>query len=338
MLKQFILVAGYDYARHGLGFSKRIDKRMKMLEAMNRGEELRFHTFDFQSGQADILKIAIDSSGKRTVKNVPKHRLKRIKNRHYHRRDGDGEWTFNKGLVGFLSILHVYAAVREIGVNDPNTLHELSIFSHSYIGGPILVNSDPTNTSGGHRDIDDFDARFLDFQSPRMSVVLQAEFTNAYHPDGYNWIWGCFAVILFRGIMRELISQPNFRWTGLSDTEIFRLTKLSTVQRRILEGRLGFPIAANGPVDLDFGNLKRFFCLLMTSSYIFAITKASNRKTFGGLPGMSAEPDKTGRLRLSHVKVNSFLLSYIKFYINYLGIELDSENRKFAAYTPSMTC
>jgi len=311
---------------------------MKMLEAKNKGEEIHFHTFDFQSGQANIIKISIDPNGRRIITAVPKHRFKRIKNHLYHRRDGDGEWTFNEEQEGFLSITHVYAAVREIGVDSPNTLHELSIFSHSFIGGPILVNSDQINTSGGHRDIHDLDARFHDFQLPRMSISHQTQFANAYHPDGHNWIWGCFAAIPFRGIMRELMAQPNFRSTGLLDSEKFRLTKLSALHRKILEVRLGITIAASGPVEFEFGTLKRFFCLLMEESYTFAITKASNRKTFGGLPGMSAEPDKTGKLRLSHVKVNRFLLSYIKFYTNYLGIELDSENRHFAAYMPSMTC
>lgn len=338
MKMQFVLVAGHDYSRKGLGFSKRLSVRTNILRTKHSGHDLHFHMFDFSSGVISILESTLIPGGKRIEKITEKAKFKAITTKEYHRVPGRGEWVFKPNQSGFMSITNVYQAVRAIGISDPGTLIEFSIFSHSFIGGPILVNSDESSTILGTRDPHDFDARFFDFNTPRMDSLQLRNFRKAYHASGYNWVWGCFAVIVFRGIMRELFLHTKYRPFGLTDTDKFTFTNFTIDQRDLLRHRLAIPIAAHGIVELEFKDLKRFFCLLMEDSYIFALSKASERKTFGGLPGMSAEPDKTGRHRLSHVKINKFLKSYIDFYKNYLSIKLDSEKRNYAAYMPTLLC
>src|SRR5205814_1820680 len=135
-----------------------------------------------------------------------------------------------------------YQAVRDIGASatDKNTLIELSFFSHGWMGGPILVNSfddrstDPSGSPADLagltvRDPDDRDARAaLDFIAPTMDAAALANFQNAFHPDGFVWIWGCAFPRLVHTLLTKIERNKNYKSSGVGDETVFTFNNLET--------------------------------------------------------------------------------------------------------------
>jgi hypothetical protein len=80
-----------------------------------------------------------------------------------------------------ISKTDIYKLVEEIGVNMPNTLEELNVFSHAYWNGPILVNTVEDKP-------DDHDMRRNDII---LGLIDSKKFKNAFTSTGMIKIWGC---------------------------------------------------------------------------------------------------------------------------------------------------
>lgn len=97
-----------------------------------------------------------------------------------------------------ISIVHVYDYIIEIGSKRPGILSEYSIFSHSYWGGPILLdtNERPDYQVGGakqnERDPYDKDCRWKDFNSTNMPDI--SKFKAAFTSNPIIKMWGCLAI------------------------------------------------------------------------------------------------------------------------------------------------
>ncbi len=76
----------------------------------------------------------------------------------------------------FISALHLYWLINDIRVNHTNqAVFEISVFSHSYSGGPILANSfQDQNLTPGERDPLDYDMRASDIYSD-AGMIIQSE-------------------------------------------------------------------------------------------------------------------------------------------------------------------
>lgn len=107
-------------------------------------------------------------------------------------------FSFRDGQHGHMSILDVYQAVREIGADHPRSLVKLSVFSHGWMGGPILVNSyndgralrfaaplsesEPFRLPAASRGSDDMNQRVKHFTQPTMDSVALENFIMPFTP------------------------------------------------------------------------------------------------------------------------------------------------------------
>jgi hypothetical protein len=102
-----------------------------------------------------------------------------------------------------MSMLDVYKYVSDIGMRRPGTLRALHVFSHSYSGGPILLDTNDWDPLNNARDPTDTDARRRkDFNDTNLPSILASRttpvappirefFVAAWRPPARVVIWGC---------------------------------------------------------------------------------------------------------------------------------------------------
>jgi hypothetical protein len=361
-MKQFILVAGMDYEFKGVNFRIFCDSRMNRIIRDNTAkEELRFQIFDFRRGEIETTEVSYPS-GRTKKKITTKTPFQSLSKSNYDKfiHNGKPHYRFKNGQFGVMSILNIYEAVINVGVNDPHTLFELSIFSHGWMGGPILVNSFDDRTvqipfvhgfPGVHpslttltvpstvRDPDDMDARpALDFIPPTMDSVALSDFQDAFAPDGRIWLWGCAFPRVVHRILTKIEKNRAYRSSGLGDDVVFKLTNLRTEEADYLESWLS-PVLGPFPnkrrIEVEFKFLKFFVCSANQASYSHQIAKNAAVKTYAAVLGTYSEYD-SGRFPLMHV--HKGFKRHFKFYKNYLGFNFDPEGRKYGEYLPGLTC
>jgi hypothetical protein len=363
-LKQVILVAGVDYSGifkgRGVDFRIFCDNRVKRILAGNRSkQDMTFQIFDFSRGEV-ITQETTYPGGKRidkTTKLTPSP-FKPVSRANYNVTVSGGEThsRFKDRQKDIMSIIDIYTAIQNVGVNAPNTLTELSFFSHGWYGGPILVNSYddgilniyppfsstpiPLTLPGGMRDPDDHDPReSKDFTPPTMDVSKLDNFKKAFDTNGHIWIWGCNFPRPVHEILDKIEKHPKYKERGVGDEEIFKFTNFNTAQADLLEefllDALGAPFPDKKNIEIKFKFLKYFFCLMTEASYAHIIAKNANVKTFAGVMGTYSVYDK-GPLPL--MSVYKGFAKHFTFYKNYLGFDFDPEGRKYGAYKPSFAC
>jgi hypothetical protein len=354
-MKHVVLVAGMDYEFKGVNFRLFCQNRMtRLLTANKKKEDMTFQLFDARAGEVEKHEVTYPA-GKKTVKVTKTNPFTKLSKTNFNQRTVGGEthYEFKNGQTGIMSILDIYAAVRQIGKDAADTLMELSFFSHAWHGGPILVNSfddgrveGPPATPGGPptvtmlpgstRDPDDNDPRAAkDFIPPTMSASELKEFRDAYHPDGYNWSWGCSFPRVIHEILYKLEHHANYKEHGLADGDKFIFTNFRDNHVQSLVTRLGISVPNKRRVELTFKELKRYFCSATVDSYNHHLAVKSARKTFAGVIGTYSEYD-IGPLPLMHV-YNGFG-RHFRFYKNYLGFAFDPERRNYGEFSPTFTC
>lgn len=361
-MRQFILVAGVDYEFHGVDFRLFCNNRMKRLVARSKkNEDLTFRILDVRKGEVATHELTF-STGKRVEKitTLTPSPFKSITKANYDTTvvAGETHYRFKEGQRDKMSILDVYRAVQQVGVDAPGTLAELSIFSHAFMGGPILVNSFddgivrrtimtsdlgplsiPFMLPTGARDPDDMDPRAAkDFVPPTMTATALATFQSAFHPDGFIWIWGCAFPKLVHEMLHKIERHPSYKDRGVSDDEVFRITNFERAHADTLEDWLRperGPIPDKTRIEIEFKFLKHFFCKVTEASYTHAIARNAKVKAFGGLMGTYSDYDK-GTLPL--MSVHKGFARHFTFYQNYLGFGFDPEGRKYGEYKPTFVC
>ncbi len=357
-MKRFIYVAGMDYEFKGVDFRVFADSRLKRrINANKAKEELTFTIFDVRRGEVATTVVTYPS-GKKTESKSKSTPFAPLSKANYDSSTSGGvtHYAFKNGQRDKMSIVEIYKAVQKIGADDPRSLVELSIFSHAYYGGPILVNSYDDNSitsvvpgtstpvftlvPAGARDPDDMDPRpSKDFIAPTMGAVQLALFQKAFAPDGFVWIWGCAFPTLVHRILHKIENHPKYKDKGIGDEELFNFKNLETDIADYLESflspALGGPFPDKKNIDLKFKFLKYFFCLMTVSTYLHHVAVNSKVKTFGANVGTYAEYD-SGLLPLMNVH-NGFV-RHFTFYRNYLGFSFDPEGRRYAEYSPAFVC
>ncbi len=325
--------------------------RIKFLEFKNRKkEDITFHIFDVEKGEVVTKEITFPSGIKKEKITKPPSPFKTItKDDNYIQRVKGNEThnVFKDGQTDIMSILHVYEAVQKIGASEPHTLIELSIFSHGWLGGPILVNSSDNGSFGpedkfllvpdGARDPDDMDPRTKDFHEPTMFEAELGNFQKAFSPSGYVWNWGCtFPRNTFQ-ILHNMIYNRNYRDSGLGDDVIFKL-KLTDEEGLLLDHNmwheLGGHIQDRRNIEIKFKFLKLFFCKGISATYNHVIAKSAKVKTYAALVGTYSNFKTTGPISMH---IPGFKREK-NFYKNYLGFGFDPEGHGYGVYTPNFTC
>ncbi|WP_456824966.1 hypothetical protein [Cellulomonas sp. P5_E12] len=355
-MKQYVLVAGVDYEFKGVDFRVIANSRRTWLEKQNKSkDDLRFTTMDVRTGEIEIRTVTFPG-GKR-VESVSSMKVFTPVTRASFATSG-GHTRFKPNQPGVMGITDVYLKVITIGTISPGTLMELSIFSHGWMGGPILVNSsddrmreisipmpfgDPivmqVPVAATSRDPDDKDGRArLDFQPPTMDAADLASFRKAFHTDGFSWLWGCSFPRVIHHSMWAMERAKGYASSGVAEDTVLTLDAVTPDDVASFEDTL-LPLLGRFPsrntITLKFGFLRWSFCKENQGSYAAALAAGSDRPVRAALLGTYAEYDTGGDMLMN---VPASFVGHFAFYKNYLGLVQDPEGRRYGVYRPALVC
>ena len=360
-MKQFLLVAGVDYEFKGVNFRTLADNRRRFLERRNTAKaDVRFVTMDVRAGQVEIREVTFPG-GKRNETVSSTTPFATVGPASYQTLP-DGSTRFKPGQWNAMGITDVYQRVQDIGASIPGSLAELSIFSHGWMGGPILVDSDddrtmevtlpamppltssPTTVSlavqGFARDPDDKDGRpGLDFRPPTMDPSMLDLFRKAFDGSGIAWLWGCSFPRTIHHTLWAMEQAKGYSASGLGDDAVLQMPAVVdddiAFLNRFLVGALPpFPPHSSS-ISIAFKHLKLAMCRASQSCYATALANAANVNVHAAPVGTYAEYDTSGDMLMN---VFRNFTAHFTFYKNYLGFSFDPENRRYAVYTPGRTC
>lgn len=361
-MKQYVLVAGVDYDFHGVNFRTLADNRRKLLTAANKTKTaLRFILLDIRAGAIVVTDVAYPD-GQKEESQSQTTPWKPVGPTSYSALpDGSGGThnVFKNGQYDKASILDVYAKIREIGLNDPGTLVEVSFLCHGWMGGPILVNSYddrraivpvPSTGSvppsllltitGTNRDPDDHDPRgHFDFVAPTMDAVALATFRRAFSSDAVIWLWGCAFPRVVHHLLWAMERAPAYKATGLSDDDTLVMDAVQKDDVDYLERYLASLIGvfpSRSTITVKFKYLKYAICAMNAQGYAWQICEAAQVTTHSAALGTYADYDQSGANPVMHVDPN--FSAHFAFYKNYLDFAFDSEGRHYAIYVPGRAC
>ena len=236
-----------------------------------------------------------------------------------------------------MSIVDVYRSVR--GAPAGSVL-ELSLFSHGWIGGPILVNSFDNRHDPNERDPQDKDGRAaLDFNlimgetdgSP-LSLLHRPRFMLSFDPQGIMQTWGCNFDIELRIIQQ---AQKRISRGGVTDATLidFHFEDWAPGRYQLVDPAASFLPSDSSIVDISrtFGATKKFLRRRLQQSYAFQFASSSSGQTgMGALPGTEGDDQKTGfRLMQICAKYDPpecpvGFASLFNFYRKHLGVAVDN--------------
>lgn len=360
-MRRYLFCAGMDYFHPtSREYPTYADRRATQLAmAAPRGEALRFDIFDFARGTQTIRRV-IWNNGKRIESRKEKKVARPVdiaRDMEKGPRTPHGVMHILKdGRHDLMSIMHVYKAGIAIGMEEPKTLHEFSLFSHSYEEGPILLNSNndrmlavpPRGATaaqiqalkirGSMRDPDDKDCRAqYDFVPPTLGEAELAAFRNAFAQRGQCWVWGCTfedsANTLLSVFRRALLNRKDFTSNPtiivklrtkeeVDNVLVFQdwLNLDPTVLRRKLEFRI------------DYSAFKHLLWRKLTSTYPYAAAVGLRVPVIGAAYGTFAEPEGTQGL----MRVSGTTGANVSFYKSHFGMKTDSEGRNYFVFNHDM--
>jgi hypothetical protein len=348
---QVVLVAGFNYNawvvnpkdphEHVDGTNFRIFAERRMEFLLKRMPDAKFTLFEFGTGKVDVSEKPSKKGAKRkwqTVKTFTK----------ITRKDNYDKHEFKKNPAGVMSITDVYAHIIGIGTKEPGTLKELSIFSHAWVDGVILVNSyDNTPDTSLARDPADKDARASkDFKAPNMTAAQRKAFGDAFGMGGEMWIWGCDATTSYVEVFLKIANSPTYRQAkpGKLDPATkfkFEFTAKWADQHYEMN-RDFFPAqTAAGKELLQFertlAEIEKFYDQAIDGTYSKAVASAGRALAYGALPGMGASlQGKDGLMSVirdasPEGKLNTSLWEFYKRVVNQ---NEDYESRGYGTFIP----
>ncbi|KAA3617300.1 MAG: hypothetical protein D8M58_03050 [Calditrichaeota bacterium] len=342
-MKQFVFVSGFDYEFKGTDFNIFSTRRRDKLIKQNPKTNLKFTFFDFKRGKITSEDITYPSGVVKNTSTIVKDSFDKISSSNYV------IGKFKNGQRNTLSIKNVYDFVSDIGMNDPNTLDELSFFSHAWMGGPIFVNSFNdrstvyTGTPGtspppsqidisdpNKRDPDDKDGRANDFSSPTMDINL---FKKAFSSNGYSWIWGCTATEVYKDMINTIQKMRQYSGAGTKDSEKFIIYNTDFLLEfdEYLNHK---PKASSKAITVTFADVKSLFSKVLQNTYAFNLAHSTGKKVYSAFVGVGSnnEPGPKGLMIADRYRKN-----VIDFYKTHLGIKIDPEGRNYAEYLPTFS-
>ena len=353
---QAIILAGFDYQGGGVDFLGMARNRRARLLASS--SQLTVTIMDVGSGITTVSAMTPNAAGAlaRTVTSTSTHSAVTAANYSNGLKHGT---RFDQHQAGRMSITDLYAAVQAIGSNKATAggLLEVSIFSHGYFGGAILVDSNDGST-GTARDPNDKDARAeKDFKSPNVTAAQLTAFTSAFAPDAFWWNWGCTFTTSYRQVTHRLINSPLYLRTPagkLKDTDKVTFSFPQDMAEDIYDDDATFfpgTKYASGKnkgkfKDLTFERtikeVREFFLRGVRDSYHAAVGKAAHVKVRGAFLGTYADyesNDKRIKLPLMEIprSVRIFgtdFTRYINMWTRDFGFSQDPEGHGYGVFPP----
>jgi hypothetical protein len=353
---QVLIMAGFDYQGGGVDFPEMARNRQARLLAANA--HLTVTIMDVGAGTSTLSAMTPDATGNlvRTVTRSQPNSPVTAAN--YSA--GLGHSTrFDKNQAGRMSITDLYAAVEAIGSSKDTagSLVEVSILSHGFFGGPILVDSDD-GSSGAARDPDDKDARAgKDFTTANMSEAAKAAFKAAFAPNSFWWDWGCTFTESYRQVTHRFINSPVYRRTPagtLADTIKVKFAFPQDMAQNIYGDDVLFFPQSTFPGGKNAGKfntlsfertvkeVKEFFRRGVADTYHAAVGKAAGIQARGAFLGTYADyeaNDRTIKLPLMQIPrsvriYGTDFTRYLTMWRKDLGFAEDPEGHGYGVFPP----
>jgi hypothetical protein len=389
-VKFFFLVAGYDYEagghEKGLDFDSMCTSRVNewiwfLNDSFNRKDAvvsadttLRFLRFSVETGKIEVIEREFVAG--RGIKQGPAKKsgwkplntigtgdkfdpITFVSKGPFRAIDWATDYELSPGAHtphlkqsaatrDIISIVDVYNSVR--GAPEGSVL-DLSVFSHGWIEGPVLVNSSDKLNAPQLRDPDDKDGRAsLDFNGlmgeqgdGTINAPLRLyRFMRAFDPRGVMQTWGCSYDIenpliqqTLRRIRKGKVTDDTIIDFDFSDPEHEWWNRYAVVDST----STFFP---DDPrvvrISRTFSHVKRFLRRRLERSYAFQFAShVPGLYVLGALPGTGAENETTAyhllqvcaiadnpkdkkRMRLG---CSDGFASTFNFYLQHLGIKTD---------------
>lgn len=269
-----------------------------------------------------------------------------------------------------MSITDVYRFLCDLGRVHKGKLMEFSVLSHGFWNGPILVNTKEQSASNLiTRNPSDKDGRGRkDFQSPNLSSANIKDIQDAFHVDGFSWIWGCFVSKAGRAVIQGVadsrgrrtpwgkrvrgLNGATYRADGTTpDTAEFRFsfgTEATEEFSRVRDPAF-FPTGVDH-FDKTFAEIKAFARKHSNDTYCHALAVATKRPCFGPPFGTSSnyadkDPYRPGtpvvhwveRGKRRPASEGGFEANYsatIEFFDKTMNMPEDPERRGYVRYSP----
>jgi hypothetical protein len=238
-----------------------------------------------------------------------------------------------------ISITDVYDHVIDIGRLAPGTLLELNFVCHSWIGGPILVNSyeRPEYKTGLNRDPFDKDGR-----ANKDFVSISPHFADAFHSRGQTWNWGCANAKSVQIVLEALRNHEKRAFLDASDENPLTLYFGSVPDATQAIDTIFFAdlrvCGSEHVLHTSPAALARFLRRRLAASYSYRLACSSSVVAYGALPGTYTTFDD-GPLPMLHVPdgrvdASRDLSWVLDIYRLLTHIEFDPEGRGFARFQP----
>jgi hypothetical protein len=223
---QAIIMVAFDYQGSGAPFADCGMNRQAMLIARTPG--ITVTTLDVGAGTVTVSEVTTDRG--KSTRSVTTNRTHDAVTKANYSKGLSHATRMDLRIPGHMSITDLYEEVKDIGA-DPETaggLVEVSIFSHSFVDGPLLVDTNDSSPSSPGRDPKDLDARKdKDFKVPNMTSAQRAAFRAAFAPGAIWWTWGCDITSSYRQVTNRFIRSPLYLGTPpgrLNDTDRVKLS------------------------------------------------------------------------------------------------------------------
>lgn len=331
-----IMLVGHNYDNHRLDFSIYAKERCRQLIASTRrGRDVLVQLMDVGAGTTTLTSV-VWKDGLSKTSTLSRQNHDPVTKSSY---DRDGSFKANQPRV--MSITDLYDEVRRIGEAEPSSLCEVSIFSHAYYQGPILVNSNDrlsiTGSPGGLglRDPNDKDARAgKDFSV--MSEAQLSKFSRAFSPTGLVWVRGCNT----SPDLHRLLSFLHKRYPSYGFGEAIEMKGISSDLVEIIA-------AMNDYLLVDLNELKRkhqcrfeaeklknAIAAMIKGTYSYKLSSIAKVRSISALPGTYTEKRSLADPR-QLLEVAKLTRKHLTYYAKNFGTRFDDEDRGYAVFEPN---
>lgn len=169
-----------------------------------------------------------------------------------------------------IAVTDLYEYLNHVAGDVPDSIVEVSIFSHSYGGGPVIWNTYDLSGSPTDRDPNDSDARPKDFRADGSNRKKFPKMADALTADAFFKVWGCRFDLHLRG---KLKTANEKRAAKTKRDEMFTFASAIATERTSLD------LIKRG-VFLDFDGDRPI--------YATSAAKGLGRKVWAAPPGAGA--------------------------------------------------
>nr|WP_311460725.1 hypothetical protein [uncultured Capnocytophaga sp.] len=279
--RRYILVNGVNYP-HSIedsisSFKIQTDNYMKkIIKNREKGSYIIICYIDILNGTITEIEYSDnDVNGKELSKQI----FSVIQKKDYKEIEGRIRFTNNKNIISKNTI---YEQVKKIGIEDPCSLVEISIFSHAYWKGPILL-----NTEEGE---DDCDMRIDDTEY----LSTDDDFLRAFSQDSIFKIWGCsfppttnalYSIFRRKGALNPMLDDTQI-FTFAANTFYYYNDRYGTRTELMpdINNALKTDYKVTAIIKLSFAEIKKILAFNYIAMYASLMAKNCNIKVQAALP------------------------------------------------------